>query len=101
MSKSISAQLSRQPGEAQPLATATVVVLPSERLTARILVDRPLVDVFVQGGRGAFVAASNFSKELSSVHLVNEGAVAVQATASAWGMGCGWAAQLPPPSGFM
>ena len=45
--------------------------------------------------RGAFVAASNFSQELSSVHLVNDGAVAVQATASAWGMGCGWAAQLP------
>ena len=86
---------------ARPAAAFTVAVLPSEKLTARILVDRPLVDVFVQGGRGAFVAASNFSKELSSVHLVNEGAVAVQATASAWGMGCGWAAQLPSPSGSM
>ena len=51
----------------------------------------------MQGGRGAFVAASNFSADHASIHLVNDGPVAAQATVDAWGMGCGWAAELPPP----
>jgi len=51
----------------------------------------------VQGGRGAFVAASNFSADHASIHLVNDGPVAAQATVDAWGMGCGWAAELPSP----
>jgi hypothetical protein len=67
-------------------------------LAVRILVDRPVVEVFVQGGRAAFVAASNFSVGRASVHLVNDGAVAVAATVNASGMGCGWANALPLPT---
>ena len=67
-------------------------------LDVRVLVDRPVVEVFVQGGRGAFVAASNFSASLASVHLLNRGSAAVNATVSAFGMGCGWSAALPVPN---
>ena len=67
-------------------------------LDVRVLVDRPVVEVFIQGGRGAFVAASNFSASLASVHLLNRGAAAVHATVSAFGMGCGWSAVLPVPN---
>jgi sucrose-6-phosphate hydrolase SacC (GH32 family) len=74
-----------------------ITVLEEELLNVHILVDRPLVELFVQGGRGAFVAASNFSIDKTSVHLVNDGDAAVHATVSAWGMGCGWSAQLPTP----
>ena len=74
-----------------------VTVLKGEKLEVRLLVDRPVVEVFIQGGRGAFVAASNFSVSEASVHLVNQGVAAVEANVSAWGMGCGWAAELPLP----
>ena len=66
-------------------------------LDVRIIVDRPVVEVFVQGGRGAFVAASNFSLDHASVHLVNDGATSVEARVNASGMACGWASELPTP----
>lgn len=74
-------------------------MLKHEALEVRVLVDRPIIEVFVQGGRGAFVAASNFSLDHASVHLVNGGAVAVATNVSAFGMGCGWAGSLPAPRG--
>lgn len=75
-----------------------VTLLKHEKaLDVRILVDRPIVEVFVQGGRGAFVAASNFSLEHASVHLVNDGAMSVEAHVNASGMACGWASELPTP----
>ena len=69
-----------------------------EMLDVRLLVDRPIVEVYVQGGRGAFVVAANYSVANASVHLVNRGRVPVVANVSAWQMECGWAAQLPTPN---
>ena len=75
----------------------SVQLLEHESLDVRILVDRPVAEVWVRGGRGAFVAASNFSADHASVHLFNNGATAVDARVNAAGMACGWAAELPPP----
>ena len=40
-----------------PPTNATVLVLNGERLEVRMLVDRPIVEVFVNKGRAAFVSA--------------------------------------------
>jgi len=86
-------------GPGPPAVAFDVELLKGEStLDVRILVDRPVVEIFAQGGRGAFVAASNFSVGRASVHLVNDGAVAVVATVNASGMGCGWANALPLPA---
>ena len=76
----------------------SVKVLPGEPLSVRVLVDRPIIEVFAQGGRGALVAADQiFSLESTSVHLFNTGKRDVSVTASLYGMGCGWAEVLPTP----
>lgn len=80
-----------------PPIAFNVTVLHGETLDARLLVDRPIVEVFVNGGRGAFVAAANFSLDRATAHLVNRGVHPVAATVSAHGMGCGWSAELPVP----
>ena len=81
-----------------PPTDFNVTVLKEETLDVRLLVDRPIVEVYVQGGRGAFVVAANYSAANASVHLVNRGHVPVVANVSAWQMECGWAAQLPTPN---
>ena len=82
-----------------PVAFDVALLQGETSLDVRILVDRPVVEIFVQRGRGAFVAASNFSVGRASVHLVNDGTnVAVAVTVNASGMGCGWASALPVPA---
>ena len=82
-----------------PAVAFDVELLKGESsMDVRIIMDRLVVEVFVQGGRRTFVAASNFSVGRASVHLVNDGAVAVAAIVNASGMGCGWANALPLPA---
>lgn len=78
-----------------------VKVMPGETLDVRVLVDRPLVEAFVMGGRAAAVSAdTTFNVAQTSVHLFNSGTVPISASkVSAYGMGCGWAAEMPAPKG--
>lgn len=80
-------------------------MLQGETLDVRILVDRPLVEVFVQGGRAAYVFAdTTFTPDKSSVHLFNwgtSGAAVHARSVSAYGMGCGWTSTLPKPAGAL
>jgi sucrose-6-phosphate hydrolase SacC (GH32 family) len=75
----------------------SVKVLAGEKnLSLRILVDRPIIEVFAQGGRGALVAADQiFTPQNTSVYLFNGGRGSVPLVASMYGMGCGWAGGLP------
>ena len=74
----------------------SVRVLRGEALTARFMVDGPLLEVFVQGGRLAFSlryiqypAAPQLNA--SAVHVFNQRHRAlVGVVASAFHMGCGW-----------
>jgi sucrose-6-phosphate hydrolase SacC (GH32 family) len=77
-----------------------IKVLPGEALDVRILVDRPIVEVFLMGGRAAFVATRvPFDPDATSVHLFNSGNADVTAAhISVHGMSCGWAESLPIPS---
>lgn len=76
----------------------TVRVLQGEPLSLRLIVDRPIIELFAQGGRGALVAADQtFSLHKTSVHLFNSGHHVIRANASLYGMGCGWASSLPLP----
>jgi hypothetical protein len=79
--------------------------LPSLRslyylLDLRVLVDRPVVEVFVMGGRIAWVHNDNtFDINNTSVHVYNhgQGKSIIATNISAYGMGCGWRDDLPPP----
>ena len=68
-------------------------------LDVRILVDRPIVEVFIQGGRGAFSwAQDNFMPNRTGVHLFNAGsAIVVAKNVSVYGMACGWRPDKPQP----
>eukprot|EP00035_Acanthoeca_spectabilis_P009324 m.165748 g.165748 ORF g.165748 m.165748 type:complete len:600 (-) comp14685_c0_seq3:70-1869(-) len=72
-------------------------LLPTERLTVRVLIDKPTVEIFVLGGRIAWVMNDgHFDPNQTSVHLYNSGSHAVSVPlVSAFGMGCGWANALP------
>jgi hypothetical protein len=72
---------------------------PSERLTVRIVVDRPIVEVYVLGGRIAWVHQDAFfNPNSTSVHVFNNGDNSVVVSnVSAYSMGCGWRSDLPPP----
>ena len=74
-------------------------VLAGESLDVRILVDGPIVEVFVQGGRSAFSwAENNFQRNKTAVHLFNAGSQNVVAkNVSVFGMGCGWRPDEPKP----
>eukprot|EP00041_Stephanoeca_diplocostata_P017917 m.370070 g.370070 ORF g.370070 m.370070 type:complete len:104 (+) comp20858_c0_seq12:2318-2629(+) len=75
-------------------------VLRGETLDVRILVDRSVVEVFVMGGRIAWVHADPlFNETKTAVHLYNDGAHVVAASnVSIFGMGCGWRDDLPLPA---
>lgn len=75
----------------------TTTLLPTERLTVRVLIDKPTVEIFVLGGRIAWVMNDgHFDPNQTSVHLYNSGSHAVSVPlVSAFGMGCGWANALP------
>ena len=76
----------------------SVSVLQGELLSLRMLVDRPIIELFAQGGRGALVAADRiFTLTKTSVHLYNTGPRRVSVNASLFSMACGWADSLPKP----
>ena len=81
-------------------ANATVVLLPGETLDVRVLVDKPVVEFFVNRGRAAYVACDKFySPDNSSVHVFNGGSVPVTVSnASVYGVGCGWTLTKPLPA---
>ena len=68
-------------------------------MDVRVLVDRPIVEMFVNRGRAAFVSAdANFSLHKTAVTLFNNGTDTVIATGiGAFGMGCGWTKTKPCP----
>ena len=82
------------------VVSAVLPLLRNETtVDVRVLVDRPIVEIFVNGGRGAFVYGdSDFDSEKTSVHVLNAGRANVSvSSASVFGMGCGWRADAPAP----
>ena len=78
-------------------------VLQGERLSVRALIDRPYIEVFLQGGRIAFVVAPAFNATTTAVRLFNGyggGRTELVANVTVHGMGCGWATDLPKPRGY-
>jgi hypothetical protein len=63
----------------------------------RVYVDRPVVEIFINGGRAAFThAAADFALNSTAVRVFNDGKTAVTASnVSVHGMGCGWTAMAP------
>ena len=74
-------------------------LLRGERLELRVLVDRPLVEVFVQRGRAAYVFTdTTFSADKVAAHFFNAGSATLGLhNVSAYAMGCGWTSTLPEP----
>ena len=73
--------------------------MEGETLNIRMVVDRPVVEIFVNKGRAAFVSSEvGFASNRTAVSVFNRGGVAVVATnVSAFGMGCGWTYNKPVP----
>jgi hypothetical protein len=88
------------PPSPPPPTNATIKVAVGETLDIRVLVDRPIVEIFINRGRAAFVSAdTNFSVNLTDVSVFNGGAKPVTASnVSAYRMGCGWATVKPKPA---
>jgi hypothetical protein len=88
------------PKPAHSTGLPPVRLLKGETLDVRILVDRPLVEWFINGGRAAFThAAADFDVGSTAVRLFNDGGTAVQASnVSVFGIGCGWTAVPPLPA---
>lgn len=86
-------------GVSAPRVSAFKLLNGETTLDVRILVDRPIVEVFVQGGRGAFSwAQDNFMPNRTAVHLFNAGSANVVArNVSVYGMACGWRPDKPKP----
>jgi sucrose-6-phosphate hydrolase SacC (GH32 family) len=65
----------------------------------RIYVDRPVVEIFINGGRAAFThAVADFALNSTAVRVFNGGKAAVTCSnVSVHGMGCGWTAVAPAP----
>ena len=63
----------------------------------RVYVDRPVVEIFINGGRAAFThAVADFTLNSTAVRLFNAGKSSVTASSiSVHGMGCGWTAVAP------
>jgi len=86
----------------------STLLFPGETLDVRILVDRPIIETFVLGGRFAWAVAADwvpkgpfrrYNPANSSIHFYNydgESSVGIK-NVSVYGMGCGWAATLPTP----
>ena len=66
-------------------------------MQVRVYVDRPVVDIFINGGRAAFThAVADFVPNSTAVRVFNDGKTAVVASnVSVHGMGCAWTA-MPP-----
>ena len=67
-------------------------VLAGEHLLKmRVLVDRTIVEAFVQGGRVAYTKSHTPSDwRHTDVYLLSSNGSAVCAAATVWSMGCGW-----------
>jgi hypothetical protein len=102
--------LSKNPNLAKPnpcyrnVCPSNVTTLhPGEPLSVRIVVDRPIVEVYVLGGRIAWVHSDFFfNASTSAVHVYNHGnsGTIVASNVSAFSMSCGWRSDLPPPKVF-
>jgi hypothetical protein len=80
------------------IAAKTVPVLAGESLDLRILIDRPVIEAFVNGGRTSYVTADTaYSDDNSSVHIfAGASSVAIESV-EAHTVGCGWSETLPKP----
>ena len=81
-----------------PSNTTTLFV--GETLDVRILVDRPVTEVYVLGGRIAFVHGDGtFTLDKTAVYVYNQdiSATVQVANVTAYGMDCGWRSDLPAP----
>lgn len=67
-------------------------VLAGEHLLSmRVLVDRTIVEAFVQGGRVAYTKVHTPADwRYTGVYLLSSNGSAVCAAANVWSMGCGW-----------
>lgn len=81
-----------------PHVVPTVRVLAGETINMRVLVDRPVIELFVMSGRAATtLSGPPFRVNATAVFIFNQGKTAVTTVTSAHGMGCGWAGSLPVP----
>jgi sucrose-6-phosphate hydrolase SacC (GH32 family) len=82
-----------------PPTNSSLQVAAGETIDFRVLVDRPIVEIFVNQGRASFISADqNFSTAHTEIRLFNNGPIAVTATnVSAFSMGCGWTKTKPIP----
>ena len=82
----------RPPPPRKAGGTKNFPLLKGETLDVRMLVDRPLTEVFVNGGRAAYTFADDtFSVERTGVSVFNTGSDVIGVSnASAYSMGCGW-----------
>ena len=86
------------PTNATYIAKKTVPVLAGESLTLRIMVDRPIVEVFFMGGRTSYVDADTpYSDVNASVHIFAGSASVLVEGVAAHSVGCGWSDTLPAP----
>lgn len=88
-------------GTGTPAVVPAAKVLRGETFDVRVLIDRPVAEVFLMNGRVAFIVTTKqpFSPAKASVHLFNTGTLATAASAvSVYGMGCGWASSVPSPA---
>ena len=86
-------------GTSKP-ANVTFLLLKGELLEIRLIVDRPIVELFLMSGRAAFTSTDeNFRLDATSTHVFDEGSGGgfMIRNASAYGMGCGWAKARPQP----
>jgi hypothetical protein len=85
-----------------PAPLPRLAVLKGEPLTVRALIDRPYIEVFLQGGRIAFVVSPAYNPTMTAVRLFNgygsqTNGTALVANVSVHGMACGWSDELPQP----
>jgi len=72
--------------------TVAFTVKKGETLDIRVLVDRPIIEAFVQGGRAAFTYGdTKFDSANAGSAVFNTGTTAVAVVnATGYGMECGW-----------
>ena len=81
-----------------PNAHHLIFVAHGETIDIRAMVDRPIVEWFVNGGRAAHVAVSPFNPREAAVAVFNLAQSARRfKSVAAYGIGCGWASTKPVP----
>ena len=62
----------------------------------RFLVDRPIVEIFINNGRASHVVVNPFNLSSAAIAIINKGTAVVEASnVTAYGMGCGWTKPTP------